>query len=243
MDIQRRLGSDVAMVLDECPPYPCSRETACQAVERTLAWAALSARQPRAAGQQVFGIVQGSVYADLRAACARELVGMDFDGYAIGGVSVGEPEELIVPGVEAAVGGLPDAKPRYLMGVGGMGQMIEAVARGIDLFDCVLPTRVARNGTAVTRRGRYSVRTGAYKADTGPVEEGCACYACRNFSRAYIRHLLNMDEILGARLLTVHNLYRYAAFMGEMRDAIAGGRFEDFRGAFREAIEASGRRA
>ncbi len=233
MKIQRILGSDIAMLFDECPPFPCDREYTCQAVDRTLAWAALCAEQPRAKGQLYFGIVQGGVHADLRERCARELVAMNFDGYAIGGVSVGEPDELIISGVEMGIGPLPEDKPRYLMGVGGLAQMVEAIARGVDMFDCVLPTRVARNGTAVTRRGRYSLRAGAYKSDWGPVEEGCGCYACKNFSRAYIRHLLNQDEILGVRLLTIHNLHCYLEFLRQIRAAIEAGTFEEIRQFYR----------
>lgn len=232
MGIQRTLGSDIAMVFDECPPYPCDREYACQAVERTLTWAASCAEQPRADGQLVFGIVQGGVYPELRERCARELVAMGFDGYAIGGVSVGEPNELIIPGVEMGIIGLPAEKPRYLMGVGGLGQMVESIARGVDMFDCVLPTRVARNGTAVTRRGRYSLRNAEHKKALGPVEDGCGCYACENFSRSYIRHLLNVDEILGVRLLTIHNLYRHLELLKEIREAIASGTFAELRAEF-----------
>lgn len=237
MHIQKVLGSDIAMAFDECPPYPCDREYACQAVDRTLTWAALCAQQPRAEGQLVFGIVQGGTHADLRERCARELVSIGFDGYAIGGVSVGEPDELIVSGVEMGVGHLPEDRPRYLMGVGGMAQMVEAIARGVDMFDCVMPTRVARNGTAVTRRGRYSLRAGAYKRDRGPVEEGCTCYACRGFTRAYIRHLLNQDEILGVRLLTLHNVHCYLEFLKDIRAAIEAGTFEEIRAFYRALRE------
>ncbi len=238
MAIQRILGSDIAMLFDECPPYPCSREYACQAVERTLAWASLCVQQPRAPGQLYFGIVQGGVHPDLREHCARELVAMNCDGYAIGGVSVGEPDELILSGVDMGVVGLPESKPRYLMGVGGLVQMVEAIARGIDMFDCVLPTRVARNGTAVTRRGRYSVRNASYKMDKQPVEEGCGCYACRNFTRAYIRHLLNVNEILGVRLLTLHNMYCYLELLKEIRSAIEAGRFAQIRAEY-QALEST----
>jgi len=229
MNIQRIIGSDIAMVLDECVPYPCTQDYACQSVERTLAWAALCAQQPKAEGQLVFGIVQGSVFADLREHCARELVGIGFDGYAIGGVSVGEPEEVLMKGVDDTAHHLPEERPRYLMGVGFLPQVVEAVARGVDMFDCVMPTRFARNGTAFTRRGRYPVKAAVYKEDQRPMEEGCECYACKNFSRAYIRHLLNVNEILGVRLVTIHNLYRYRTFMYEMRQAIAAGEFEAFR--------------
>jgi queuine tRNA-ribosyltransferase len=231
MAIQRRLGSDIAMVFDECPPFPCDRDYACQAVDRTLDWAAICIQQARAEGQLQFGIVQGGAHPDLRGRCARELVAMGFDGYAIGGVSVGEPDELIIPGVEMGIVGLPAEKPRYLMGVGGFGQMVEAIARGVDMFDCVMPTRVARNGTAVTRAGRYSLRAGAHKRDLRPIEEGCACYACGHFTRAYIRHLLNVNEVLGIRLMTLHNVHRYLEFLREIRQAIEGGCFGELRRA------------
>ena len=232
MEIQRRLGSDIAMVFDECAPYPCDRDYACQALERTLSWAASCRRQPRAEGQLVFGIVQGSVFRELRERSARELVAMDFDGYAIGGLSVGEPEALILAGMEHAAPLLPEDRPRYAMGVGLLRQMVEGVARGVDMFDCVVPTRFARNGTAFTRKGRYPVKAGRFKEDLRPIEVGCDCYACRHFSRAYIRHLLNVDEILGLRLMTIHNLHRYAWFMSEVRRSILDGNF----GAFREAF-------
>lgn len=234
MRIQRILGSDIAMLFDECPPYPCTRDYACQAVERTLSWAALCREQPRAEGQLVFGIVQGGLHEDLRADCAKALVAMNFDGYAIGGVSVGEPDQLILPGVEAGIANLPDEKPRYLMGVGGFSQIVESIARGVDMFDCVMPTRVARNGTAVTRMGRISMRNAVCKASFTPIEDGCECYACRNFTRAYIRHLLNVNEVLGIRLLTIHNLYRYNEFIKEIRDAIRKGTFSEVRAYCRE---------
>ncbi len=232
MDAQRRLGSDIAMVFDECPPHPCDHDYACTAVKRTLTWAARCKDQPRAAGQLVFGIVQGGVYPDLRAQCARELVDIGFDGYAVGGVSVGESEAELLNGIAHSVPGLPEDRPRYVMGVGDLRQMVDAVALGVDMFDCVMPTRIARNGGAFTKRGRYPVKAGRYKEDTRPVEEGCACYACRHFTRAYIRHLLQADEILGVRLLTVHNLHRYMTVMAEMRQAIAAGAFADFREEF-----------
>ena len=232
MEIQRKLGSDIAMVFDECPPYPCEKDYACQAVRRTLNWAAICRETPRAKNQLVFGIVQGGVYAALREECATALVEMDFDGYAIGGVSVGEPEELILRGVDDTVNHLPEDKPRYLMGVGEMAQMVESVARGVDMFDCVMPTRQARNGTVSTRKGRYPVKAAIYKEDTRPLEEGCSCYACKNFTRAYIRHLLNVGEILGLRLVTMHNLHCYLEFMKEMRVAIEEGQFDAFRKAF-----------
>lgn len=229
MDIQKRLGSDIAMVIDECVPFPCSYDSACAAVDKSLSWAASCLEQERAEGQLVFGIVQGSDYPDLRERCARELAALGFDGYAVGGVSVGEPDEVLLRGVDRSVPFLPEGKARYLMGVGKMWQMVEAIARGIDMFDCVMPTRFARNGSAFTRWGRYPVKAGEYKTDDRPVEEGCGCYACRNFSRAYIRHLLNVNEILGVRLLSIHNIYRYMRFMEEIRDAISAGEFGKLR--------------
>jgi len=232
MEIQRRLGSDIAMVFDECPPHSCGYDYACQAVSRTLAWAAACLKQPRGDGQQVFAIVQGGVFEDLRRRCAEALAGLPFDGYAVGGVSVGEPEPMIMDGVRQSVPHLPPDKPRYLMGVGLMHQIVEAVALGVDMFDCVIPTRLARNGNAFTRSGRYPIKAGAFKSDTRPIEEGCSCPACRAFSRAYIRHLLNVDEVLGLRLLTQHNLHRFMEFMREIRDAIERGAFTEFRRGF-----------
>jgi len=229
MDIQRRIGTDIAMVFDECVPYPCDRDYACQSVEKTIVWAALCAEQPRANGQLLFGIVQGSDYPDLRERCARELTAIGFDGYAIGGVSVGEPEDVLKRGIERSVSFMRDEKPRYLMGVGRMDQILEAVALGVDMFDCVMPTRLARNGTAFTKGGKYPVKAGEYRQDTRPIEEGCACYACASFSRAYVRHLLNVNEILGVRLLTVHNIYRYMRFMDEIRTSLDNGTFGDLR--------------
>jgi queuine tRNA-ribosyltransferase len=232
MEIQRKLGSDIAMVFDECPPYPCSEDYACKAVKRTLDWAAICREAPRSKGQLVFGIVQGSVFPALREECAAGLVGMDFDGYAIGGVSVGEPDELILRGVDDSVCHLPEKKPRYLMGVGEMAQMVESIARGVDMFDCVMPTRQARNGTVSTRRGRYPVKAAIYKEDTRPLEEGCTCYACRHFSRAYVRHLLNVGEIFGLRLVTMHNLHCYLELLKDIRMAIEAGTFATFRAEF-----------
>ena len=229
MAMQRTLGSDIAMVFDDCAPYPCDYESACQSVDRTLRWASICRKQPRSEGQQVFGIVQGSTYWDLRKRCAEELVSMDFDGYAIGGVSVGEPEGLLLKSVEKSVAHLPSDRPRYLMGVGIMHQIVEAVAMGVDMFDCVLPTRFARNGSAFTRQGYYPVKASLYKDDTAPIEEECECYACRTFSRAYVRHLLNVGEILGVRLLTIHNLFRYMDFMREIQTALEQGVFSQFR--------------
>ena len=230
MAIQRTLGSDIAMAFDECPPCPCTPEYACQAVERTLSWAAKCAQQPRAAGQLVFGIVQGGVYPDLRERCAKGLRALGaFDGYAIGGVSVGEPEDLIMPGVRMTVDLLPRERPRYLMGVGQFWQMAESVALGVDMFDCVMPTRLARHGTVFTRAGRYSVRAAFNRLDDRPLEEGCPCPACRRFSRSYVRHLLNVGEILGVRLTALHNMQCYFDFIARMRQSLREGTFEAFR--------------
>ncbi|MDX1952223.1 MAG: tRNA guanosine(34) transglycosylase Tgt [Verrucomicrobiota bacterium] len=232
MEIQRTLGSDIAMVFDECPPHDCSAQEARTAVNRTIRWAAECLEQPRAAGQQYFGIVQGGSNPQLREFCARELVAMNFDGYAIGGVSVGEPEPEMMKAVEFTEPFLPETKARYAMGLGTPAQMVELVARGVDMFDCVLPTRVARNGTAFTYKGSVSVKAGFNKADFRPIEEGCSCYACQNFSRAYLRHLLNVDEILGLRMVSVHNSHMYLRVMADMRKHLAEGTFAEYRKQF-----------
>src|ERR1051325_5329566 len=197
MEIQRTLGSDIAMVFDECPPHDAPAKDQRHAVERTIRWAAECRKQPRADGQKVFGIVQGGSNPALREECAKALVAMEFDGYAIGGVSVGEPEPEMLKAIEFTVPHLPAHKARYAMGLGTPAQMLELVARGVDMFDCVLPTRVARNGTAFTSRGTLGIKGGSYKADFSPLEEGCDCFACKNHTRAYLRHLFNVGEILG----------------------------------------------
>ncbi len=229
MDMQRVIGSDIAMVFDECLPYPCDRPRAEKSVAQTLRWAKASKDQPHAEGQAVFGIVQGGVYDDIRRSCAEELVSIGFDGYAIGGVSVGEPEEFMYKAVDASVPFLPEDRPRYVMGLGVMHQMAECVARGIDMFDCVIPTRIARHGTAITRRGNVAIKAAKWAFDQGPVEEGCDCYCCRNFSRSYVRHLVTCGEILGLRLLTIHNVYALNRFMADMRAAIADGTFTEWK--------------
>ncbi len=234
MEIQRILGSDIAMVFDECLPAGSGRDYACQSTHRTLNWAARCLEQPRAPGQLFFGIVQGGAFEDLRRHCARELVSMGFDGYAVGGVSVGEPEDVLLKGVADGVAALPLDQPRYLMGVGRMSQMTQAVSMGVDMFDCVMPTRYARNGSAFTRMGVYPVKAAYNKLDQHPVEEDCSCYCCSNFSRSYVRHLLHAGEILGLRLLTLHNIHRYMCFMQEMRDAIRNDCFADFVASVRE---------
>jgi queuine tRNA-ribosyltransferase len=232
MAIQRTLGSDIAMVFDDCPPHGCTPKELHGAVERTVRWARECREQPRADGQRVFGIVQGANNPGLREACAKQITSLDFDGYAIGGVSVGEPEPEMFQAVEMTEPFLPADKPRYAMGLGTPAQLVELVARGVDMFDCVLPTRVARNGTAFTRQGSMQVRGGAVKADFRPIEEGCECYACRNFTRAYLRHLLNVNEILGLRMVSVHNSHMYLKVMSDIRAHLAAGTFGEFRREF-----------
>jgi queuine tRNA-ribosyltransferase len=232
MAIQHTLGSDIAMVFDDCPPHTSTPRELRAAVERTIRWAGECRQQPRAAGQMVFGIVQGGSNAALREECAKAIVALGFDGYAIGGVSVGEPEPEMMKAVEMAEPFLPANQPRYAMGLGTPAQMVELIARGVDMFDCVLPTRVARNGTAYTMRGTYSVKAGFNKADFRPLEEGCACFACQHFTRAYLRHLCNVGEILGARMLSVHNTHVFLKLMADVRAALAENRFAEFRREF-----------
>jgi len=232
MEIQRVLGSDIAMAFDECPPHNAPPREQRLAVERTLRWARECRAQPRAQGQLVFGIVQGGGNAALRETCARTLVQLDFDGYAVGGVSVGEPEPEMFRAIEITEPFLPPRKARYAMDLGTPAQMVELVARGIDLFDCVLPTRVARNGTAFTTRGTFAIKGGACKAEFRPIEEGCTCFACRHFTRAYIRHLLNVNEILGLRLVSIHNTHFYLQVMADVRHHLSAGTFDAFRREF-----------
>lgn len=232
MAIQSELGSDIAMVFDDCPPHTSTVKEVRAAVDRTIRWAKECREQPRASGQQVFGIVQGGSHRALREECARALVAMNFDGYAIGGVSVGEPEPEMMQAVEFSVPFLPESQPRYAMGLGTPAQMVELVARGVDMFDCVLPTRIARNGTAFTSKGTVNIKAGFNKADFGPIEERCECFACRNFSRAYLRHLLNVNEILGLRMVSVHNSHMYLRVMSEIRAHIQAGSFAEYRRNF-----------
>lgn len=232
MRIQRTIGADVAMVLDECPPYPCGREQMEAAVERTLRWAGVCREVHRSADQALFGIVQGGVFEDLRESCARRLVEMEFDGYAIGGVSVGEEEELRRRATAFTVPLLPAEKPRYLMGVGFPLDVLHAVGEGIDLFDCVAPTRMARNATAFTPQGRLRIRNGACRDDLRPLDESCSCHACRVYSRVYLHHLFRTGEMLGPVLLTIHNLTFYHRLMSDARAAIGEGRFGEFRRRF-----------
>ena len=232
MSIQRELGSDIAMVFDDCPPHTSTPRELRAAVERTMRWARECREQPRSGGQMIFGIVQGGTDEALREQCAKELVTLGFEGYAIGGVSVGEPEPEMMRAIEITEPFLPSDKPRYAMGLGTPAQLVELVARGVDMFDCVLPTRVARNGTAFTRKGSISIKAGAYKSDFRPIEEDCDCFACRHFTRAYLRHLLNVGEILGLRMLSVHNTRMYLRVMADVWAAIANGTFAEFRRQF-----------
>jgi queuine tRNA-ribosyltransferase len=232
MEIQRTLGSDIAMCFDECPPHDAPAKEQRHAVERTIRWAAECREQPRGEGQLVFGICQGGVNPALREECAKAIVSNNFDGYAIGGVSVGEPEPEMMRAIELTEPFLPANQPRYAMGLGTPAQMVELIARGVDMFDCVLPTRIARTGTAITRRGAYGIKGGSYKADFRPIEEGCECFACKLFTRAYVRHLLKANEILGLRLVSIHNSYMYLKLMADIRQAIAAGTFVDFHRDF-----------
>ena len=232
MEIQATLGSDIAMVLDECPPWPCEHDYAARSLEMTIRWAKRSKEAPHAEGQLVFGIVQGATFADLRRESAEATVQIGFDGYAIGGVSVGEPEPEMMLAVENSEPFLPADKPRYAMGLGTPPQLIELIARGVDMFDCVLPTRLARNGTAFTADGTLNLKNAEFTMQRGPIEEGCACPACAEFSRGYIRHLIKAEEILGLRLVTLHNLHFYLQLMSRTGTAIDDGCFNDFRSSF-----------
>ena len=234
MKIQRDLGSDVVMAFDECTPYPATFDQAEKSVALTTRWETMSREQELSPHQLRFGIVQGSVYPELRERSAREITNLDFDGYAIGGVSVGEPEPEQFKAVEAAEPFLPEDRPRYLMGVGTPRQIVEDVARGVDMFDCVLPTRLGRHGGAFVGFGdTLPVKAGRYARDFSPIDENCGCYACRHFSRAYIRHLMNVGEILGVRLLTLHNLHYYLNLARRIREALDDGTFAEFRARFR----------
>ena len=250
MEIQAALDSDIAMALDECAPYPCEYDYAARSVEMTTRWAKRckdvvaaavpsgsfksSAAETAAATprQLVFGIIQGATFDDLRKQSAQAIVDLAFDGYAIGGVSVGEPEEEMMRAVESCEPFLPNDKPRYAMGLGTPPQLLEMIARGMDLFDCVLPTRLARNGTAFTASGTINLKNAEFALDKNPIEENCACSTCREFLRGYIRHLIKAEEILGLRLITLHNLHFYLDLMRRARDKIDNGTFDQFRKSF-----------
>lgn len=233
MLIQRTLDSDIVMAFDECTPYPATYDQALRSLEMTARWERMSREQPLNEGQLRFGIVQGSTFADLRERSAKSIVDIGFDGYAIGGVSVGESEEEMMLAVDAAAPCLPENAPRYLMGVGTPRQIVESVARGVDMFDCVLPTRLGRHGGAyVGANQTISLKAAKFAHDFSPIEENCQCYACRNFTKAYIRHLLNVGEILGMRLLTLHNLHYYLNLASRIRTALENGTFEELRREF-----------
>ena len=236
MEIQATLGSDIAMVLDECPPYPCAHDYAARSLELTARWAARCKQslnsQPSTLNCSLFGIVQGGTFVDLRRASAEATVQIGFDGYAIGGVSVGEPEAEMMQAVEWSEPFLPSDKPRYAMGLGTPPQLLELIARGVDMFDCVLPTRLARNGTAFTAGGTLNLKNAEFTLQQGPIEDGCLCPACSEFTRGYLRHLIKAEEILGLRLLTLHNLHFYLDLMRRAGAAIEGATFDRFRREF-----------
>ncbi len=235
MRIQRLLNADVAMVFDECTPYPASEAEARASMELSLRWAERSKRAFEESPNALFGIVQGGTYEHLREASLAGLQDIGFDGYAIGGLSVGEPKEERLRVLDHMAARLPAERPRYLMGVGTPADIVEAIARGIDLFDCVLPTRNARNGWVYTRRGVVKLRNSRYRADLSPLDEECDCYTCRTFTRAYLHHLQRVNEILGARLNTLHNLHYYQRLMREAREAIQQGRYAEYASAFNRA--------
>ncbi len=230
--IQEALGADIIMAFDECIPYPCDRSYAERSTRKTIRWARQCREAHGRKDQALFAIIQGRVYEDLRAMCARELVKLDFPGYAIGGVSVGEGLELLKKVVGFTAPHLPEEKPRYLMGVGLPEDILESVERGMDMFDCVIPTRYARSATLFTRRGRIRLTHKNYRRDFYPIDPSCDCYACRNFTRAYIHHLFNANEVLSAVLASIHNVHFYLNMMEEIRQSIETGRFTDFKREF-----------
>lgn len=233
VEIQNALGSDIMMAFDECAPYPATYEYVKNSMERTTRWAQRCKDHHKDWDRQgLFGIVQGGMYKDLREISAKALVEMDFPGYAIGGLSVGEPRDLMCEVLDFTTPLLPKNKPRYLMGVGSPDYLFEAVIRGIDMADCVLPTRIARNGTVMTSKGKLVIRNGKYSKDFSPMDDECDCYACKNYSRAYIRHLFNVDEILGARLATTHNLRFLIKLMENIREAIREDRLMEYKDEF-----------
>ena len=236
--VQNALGSDIIMCFDECAPYPCEYEYAKKSMEMTTRWAKRCKEvHTRPDEQALFGIVQGSTYKDLRIESAKQITDLDFPGYAIGGLSVGEPGSLMNEMLEITVPYLPQDKPRYLMGVGSPDYLIDGAIRGIDMFDCVMPTRIGRNGSIFTSKGRVIIRDAKYARDLSPMDENCDCYACKNFTRAYIRHLFKSGEMLGLRLATWHNLRFLINLMKDVREAIKNDRLLDFR---KEAFERLG---
>ncbi|MCL4157677.1 UNVERIFIED_CONTAM: hypothetical protein GTU68_014388 [Idotea baltica] len=234
IDIQRKLGSDIVMIFDECTPYPATEQEVRDSMELSLRWADRSKIEHGDSKSALFGIIQGGMYEHLRDESLKGLTDIGFDGYAIGGLSVGEPAEEMYKVLKHLAPKMPDDKPRYLMGVGTPENLVTAVHYGIDMFDCVLPTRNARNGWLYTKTGVVKIRNAKYEMDTRPIDEDCACSTCKQFSRSYIKHLLKTNEILGARLATVHNLHFFLDLMAQMRTAISANEFDEFRGNFFE---------
>lgn len=232
IQIQNKLDSDIAMSFDECPPYPSTYEYMKKSVERTLRWAARGKKVHSSENQSLFGIVQGGEFEDLREYSCKETVKMNFDGYSIGGTSVGEDKDTMYKMIDYGIKYLPEDKVRYLMGVGDPIDIIEGTIRGIDIFDCVLPTRIARHGQAFTREGKINFNNAKYKEDFTPVEEGCDCYTCKNYTKAYIRHLITTDEMLGGRLLSIHNIRFLIKLTEELREAIKENRILEYREEF-----------
>lgn len=236
--VQEQLGADIVVALDVCTPYPSDYEHNRAALERTHRWAERSRKAQSRQDQMMLGVVQGGTFADLREESARYLASLDFPGYAIGGLSVGEPKEAMHGMLEVTIPLLPEEKPRHLLGVGSPEDLFECVARGVDIFDCALPTRVARNGTFFTSEGRVNIRNAQYKDDPAPVQEGCTCYCCRHFSRGYLRHLVMAKEILGLRLATLHNLHFVLGLMEEIRKAVLEGTFSALKERFLASYQA-----
>lgn len=232
IEIEQKVGADIAMSFDECPPYPVSYEYMKQSVERTLRWAKRGKDAHTRKDQALFGIVQGGEFSDLRKMCAEELTKMDFDGYSIGGTSIGEPKEVMFKMVSYSVPYLPKDKPRYLMGVGSIDYILEGIAMGVDMFDCVLPTRIARHGALMTSKGRVNIRDLKYARDFTPLDDECDCYCCKNYTKAYLRHLYKCEETFGKRLLSIHNIRFLIKMMEEARIAIKEDRFGDFKDEF-----------
>lgn len=233
IDIQNKLGADIIMSLDECAPYPCTHEYMKNSVERTLRWAKRGKEvHARQEDQALFGIVQGGEFTDLREMCAKALVEMDFPGYSIGGTSVGEPKDVMYKMIDDAVKYLPENKPRYLMGVGNPIDLIEGAIRGIDMFDCVLPTRVARHGALMTSHGRVNINNEKYKYDFTPLDDECDCYTCKNYTKAYLRHLHKSEELFGKNLLSIHNVRFLLKLSEDIREAIRNDRLADFKEEF-----------
>ena len=229
MGIEEKIGADIAMSFDECIPYPATRKYAEDSTLRTLRWAKRGKEAHKKEDQALFGIVQGGDYEDLRRMCAEELVKMDFDGYSIGGTSIGEPKEVCFRMIDYAIKYLPENKPRYLMGVGSLDYMLEGVAKGVDMMDCVLPTRIARHGTLMTHNGRVNIKNEKYKEDFTTLDPECDCYTCKNFTKAYLRHLYVADEAFGKRLLSIHNLRFLISVMEGAREAIKEDRFLEYK--------------